>query len=50
MALLRGTAAAPNAAGERGFQTVQETTPTAHEAGYSHPFYWAPFVLIGNYR
>jgi len=19
-------------------------------SGYSHPFYWAPFVLIGNYE
>jgi len=50
LALLRGTAATPHAAGERGFQTVEETTPPAHEAGYSHPFYWAPFVLIGNYQ
>lgn len=21
-----------------------------HDADYSHPFYWAPFVLIGNYQ
>jgi len=50
LALLRGTATAPNAAGERGFQTRQDTSPGTHEAGYSHPFYWAPFVLIGNYQ
>jgi CHAT domain-containing protein len=50
IAFLRGPAAAPNAAGERGFQTVQETTSVASEASYSHPFYWAPFVLIGNYQ
>jgi CHAT domain-containing protein len=50
LALLRGSAAAPNATGERGFQTVQESTQAAHQAGYSHPFYWAPFVLIGNYQ
>jgi CHAT domain-containing protein len=50
MALLRGPAAAPNTNSERGFQTVQESTPAAHQAGYSHPFYWAPFVLIGNYQ
>ena len=50
MAFLRGPAAAPNAAGERGFQTVQDATSVAHAASYSHPFYWAPFVLIGNYQ
>jgi CHAT domain-containing protein len=50
LALLRGTAAAPNAAGERGFQTRQDTKPGTHETGYSHPFYWAPFVLIGNFQ
>ncbi len=50
LALLRGTATAPNGTGERGFQTRQDTTAAAHQAGYSHPFYWAPFVLIGNYQ
>ena len=50
MALLRGPAEAPNANGERGFQTRQGTEPGTHETGYSHPFYWAPFVLIGNYQ
>ena len=50
MALLRGPAAAQNAASERGFQTRQDTTLGTHETGYSHPFYWAPFVLIGNYQ
>jgi CHAT domain-containing protein len=50
LALLRGPATTPNAASERGFQTVQDEMPEAHEAGYSHPFYWAPFVLIGNYQ
>jgi CHAT domain-containing protein len=50
MALLRGPVAAPNANGERGFQTRQDITPETHETGYSHPFYWAPFVLIGNYQ
>ena len=27
-----------------------EPAAAANQAGYSHPFYWAPFVLIGNYR
>jgi CHAT domain-containing protein/dienelactone hydrolase len=26
------------------------SSPTPHAADYSHPFYWAPFVLIGNYQ
>jgi CHAT domain-containing protein len=21
-----------------------------HTASYAHPFYWAPFVLIGNFQ
>jgi CHAT domain-containing protein len=50
LALLHGQAATPNGTGERGFQTRQESMPAAHESGYSHPFYWAPFVLIGNYQ
>jgi CHAT domain-containing protein len=35
---------------ERGFKKA--TTPAADfkDTGYAHPFYWAPFVLIGNYR
>jgi CHAT domain-containing protein len=24
--------------------------PSEQEAEYAHPFYWAPFVLMGNYR
>jgi CHAT domain-containing protein len=43
-------AASPNPGKERGPQIEQESTSKAHEAGYSHPFYWAPFVLIGNFQ
>ena len=51
LALLRGVAAAsPTPERERGPQIEQESTSTAHEAGYAHPFYWAPFVLIGNFQ
>ena len=51
LALLRGPAVgSPNAGKERGVSTMQESTSTAHEAGYSHPYYWAPFVLIGNFQ
>src|SRR5208282_4498738 len=45
LAFLRGDAAgSPNARKERGVEIEQESTSKAHEAGYSHPFYWAPFV------
>jgi CHAT domain-containing protein len=50
IALLRGPAGAPGVGSVRGFQAVPEPASAAHEAGYSHPFYWAPFVLIGNYQ
>ena len=25
-------------------------TPQWQEGGYSHPFYWAPFILLGNWK
>ena len=50
LAFLRGPAVAPGSRGGRGFETVPESTSVAQEAEYSHPFYWAPFVLIGNYH
>jgi CHAT domain-containing protein len=50
IALLLGTAASPAATSERGFEARTESAPAARETGYSHPFYWAPFVLIGNFQ
>lgn len=50
IAFLRGSSASPGAESNRGLQVEPEPTSTAHDAGYSHPFYWAPFVLIGNYQ
>jgi CHAT domain-containing protein len=51
LALLHGSdAAAPNAGKQRGPQLEQGETATARESNYSHPFFWAPFVLIGNYQ
>jgi CHAT domain-containing protein len=39
----------PNAAATgRGF--VAERTNVDAPSGYAHPFYWAPFVLMGNWR
>jgi CHAT domain-containing protein/Tfp pilus assembly protein PilF len=51
LALLRGPAVgSENAGKKRGLQLKQETEPVAHAAGYAHPFYWAPFVLMGNFQ
>jgi len=50
LAFLRGPSVSPNPGSDRGFQSVQGSTSTPREAGYSHPYYWAPFVLVGNFR
>ena len=51
LALLRGSdAAAANAGKQRGPQLEQDETAAVRESKYSHPFFWAPFVLIGNYQ
>ena len=58
LALLRGAASAPaaltrgtslGAAPPRGAGDARPFTPDPN-APYAHPYYWAPFVLIGNWR
>ena len=50
LAFLHSAPAAPEAKIGRGFETATES-PTANSGlGYAHPYYWAPFVLIGNYQ
>jgi len=44
LAFLHGSGATSKA--ERGSKIEQEP----HTASYAHPFYWAPFVLIGNFQ
>jgi len=39
--------ATPNAAG-RGLSTDEDDKPGPQ--GFAHPYYWAPFVLMGNWR
>ncbi len=34
---------------DRGFSQVKRRED-ALQAGYTHPYYWAPFVLMGNWR
>ena len=48
LAFLRRPGKAPVATGERGLQS--EEGPSQQAGNYSHPFYWAPFVLIGNFQ
>ena len=50
LAFLHGSGATPGGGGGRGFQTDQGPAPTNAGLGYAHPYYWAPFVLIGNYQ
>jgi CHAT domain-containing protein len=50
LAFLKGSPVSTSSGSDRGVQVVPESIPAAHETGYAHPFYWAPFVLIGNYQ
>ena len=41
----------PGAIRDRGIGVVNNPNPASgstHAGGYSHPYYWAPFILIGN--
>jgi CHAT domain-containing protein len=54
LSLLRGDAASQDEGDERTVAGVEsrpgtETASTNPPAsGFSHPYYWAPFILIGN--
>jgi CHAT domain-containing protein/lipoprotein NlpI len=51
LAFLPKQAGAPqHSAKSRGLSVEEKPAPSAKPAGYSHPFYWAPFVLIGNFQ
>ncbi len=54
LAFLRGNGgtepAAQSGAAGRGLEAEGNSRPAPHAHDFSHPFYWAPFVLIGNYR
>jgi CHAT domain-containing protein len=58
IALLRGEEASGPVSGERrSTEAVSEAGKTElppyktdPHAPFSHPFYWAPFILIGNWR
>ncbi len=49
--LLHGKVDAAVRATGRGFAAAEnESGRQAKLAGYAHPYYWAPFVLMGNWR
>ena len=57
LALLHSADASADTADERGLVVTEKPGPAQakaaqqpHIASYSHPFYWAPFVLIGNFQ
>ena len=43
-----GEQAAGAGKSQRGFEAVEGQQ--APQVGYEHPYYWAPFVLIGNFH
>ncbi len=49
MDFLHGQQASPQTA-HRGVQAVENDSAGAPRSGYAHPFYWAPFILIGDYQ
>ena len=49
--LLHGKVTPQSGASGRGVSAVEnEPGNQAGPAGYAHPYYWAPFVLMGNWR
>ncbi len=50
LAFLHGSATATQAKTGRGFESVDQASSQTSSLGYAHPYYWAPFVLVGNYQ
>ena len=50
LAFLREAPVPPDRTESRGVKIAEAPSSTPAKAGYSHPYYWAPFVLIGNYK
>jgi len=46
--MLHGNVNGSGGASGRGFEVVENSAPAA--AGFTHPYYWAPFVLMGNWQ
>ena len=51
LALLRGARDAAEVSEVRGVAVATASTSKAHSASrYGNPYYWAPFILIGNWK
>jgi len=50
LAFLHASSPAASGTDHRGLQTEGSQAAAGSAATYAHPFYWAPFVLTGNYR
>jgi CHAT domain-containing protein/Tfp pilus assembly protein PilF len=50
LAFLRGHHESLPTGSHRGVQAIEDDPSLNHGTDYSHPFYWAPFILIGNYQ
>jgi CHAT domain-containing protein/Tfp pilus assembly protein PilF len=51
LGLLRASATSQSdAVKDRGVEMTHPAASGSHLSGNSHPYYWAPFVLIGNYQ
>jgi len=50
VALLRGLQVSSDSRAGRGVEVEPAPASATQFAGYSHPFYWAPFVLTGNFQ
>jgi CHAT domain-containing protein len=48
LAFLHSSSVSAHSGTGRGVQVVPE--PATQATSYAHPYYWAPFVLIGNYQ
>jgi CHAT domain-containing protein len=46
--LLRGKITPQSGGSDRGFSMPADDRAAA--LNYAHPYYWAPFVLMGNWR
>jgi CHAT domain-containing protein len=50
LAFIHGASVSEEGKTDRGFAVEDSTAKEANPAGFAHPFYWAPFVLIGNFQ
>jgi CHAT domain-containing protein/Tfp pilus assembly protein PilF len=50
LAFLHSASSATGANTGRGFESIDQSSTRTSSLGYAHPYYWAPFVIIGNYQ